>query len=194
MKKFLCSLVLVILFCDSSFAASSSELKRMSVFISNFVEAGLNNFDVNDISDSELIRFGVWHNYINNFKSRIRRCPTKNCPHGSLIIDSKYVDESVKKYFDMEIRKHKTIGEGYSTMYYDGKRYYHFDGADGESIQAEVFEASTRRDGVIVMKGATYHADHEDLGFENRFTATARPYKYNGKDTWRIISLEFEED
>lgn len=184
--------MLVILFCGSSFGASQSELKRMSVFISNFVEAGLNNFDVDDISDSELIRFGIWHNYINNFKSRIRNCSTKDCPYGSLVIDSKYVDESVKKYFDMRIRRHKTTGRGHETMFFDGE-YYHFEGADGESIQAEVFEAHTRRDGIIVMKGATYHADHEDLGYDNNFTAEARPYKYNGKNTWRILSIKMEE-
>ena len=46
-----------------------------------------------------------------------------------------------------------------------------------------------KEDGFIIMTGKTYWPDNEDI--EGRtFTATAEPYKYNGKHTWVIVSLE----
>ena len=189
MKKFLCALIVIVLFAGVSFGASPSERKRMSVFISNFIEVGMTDIDIDNITDSELAYFGIWHNYRNNFKSRIQRCPDRDCPYGSLMIDKKYVAESVKKYFDLDIRH--TSAENESLGHYDGK-YYHFDGADGESMQARVLE-SYKRGNTIVMKGETYYADHEDLEGES-FTARAKPYKFGGKNTWAIISLETESE
>lgn len=187
MKRFLCALILVALFSGVSFGATPSERKRMSTFISNFTEVGMNTIDIDTVTDSELAYFGVWHNYRNNFKSLIKRCPNKNCPYGSLIIDKKYVAESVKKYFDLDIRH--TSAENESLGHYDGK-YYHFDGADGETVYARVLEVR-KRGNIITMKGETYYPDNEDLEGTS-FTATAKPYKFNGKDTWSILTLEMD--
>ncbi|MDY4033652.1 MAG: hypothetical protein SOY64_11450, partial [Pyramidobacter sp.] len=100
----------------------AAELKRMSIFLSNFTELGYYGFDVGeDGSDgllhmkseeglAELIRFGVWHNYANNFKSRVKRCADKNCPYGSLTIDGKFVAETVKKYFDIDLKNRNMEG------------------------------------------------------------------------------------
>ena len=188
MKRFLCALIIITAFAGMSYGASNSELRRMSMFISNFVEVGMTDIDAGNITDSELAYFGIWHNYRNNFKSRIQRCPDKDCPYGSLIIDKKYVAESVKKYFGLDMRHQSAENE--SMGHYDG-RCYHFDGADGETAQARVFESS-RRGNVITMKGETYYPDNEDIEGES-FTATARPYKYNGKDTWSILTLKTED-
>lgn len=190
MKKFLCALVILALMAGVSFSATPSERKRMGVFISNFVEIGMNDIDIDTISDSELAYFGIWHNYRNNFKSRIQRCPDRNCPYGSLIIDKKYVAESVKKYFDLDIRHTSTENE--SLGHYDG-RYYHFDGADGEMTQqARVLEAR-RREHLIIMEGETYYPDmDEERGYS--FTARAKPYVYGGKNTWSIITLHVENE
>ena len=80
---------------------TAQQLKLMSTFISNFTEQGFYDFDVRksgdddalhlggDPSHPDLIRFGIWHNYINNFKSRIKKCTKKNCDYGSLTIDGK---------------------------------------------------------------------------------------------------------
>ena len=184
MKKFFAALIFTVILCSSSFGASKSELKLMSVFVSNFIEVGMSNFDSDSLSNSQLAHFGIWHNYRNNFNSRIRRCPDKNCPHGGLIIDKKYVAESVRKYFNRNIKHTGTKNE-----YFDGD-FYHFDGADGDNQQARVYEVS-REDGVIYMSGETYYPDNEDLEGQS-FTAAARPYKYNGKNTWYILSLETE--
>ena len=70
---------------------NAAELKKMNVFLSNFTEQGFTNFDVKAGGDDELlhmggkgaapdlIRFGIQHNYLNNYKSRIAPCPTKGC-------------------------------------------------------------------------------------------------------------------
>ncbi len=189
MKKFLCMLIVIALMAGVSFGASNSERKRMGVFISNFIEVGMNDIDIDNITDKELAYFGIWHNYRNNFKSRIQRCPDKNCPYGSFIIDKKYVAESVKKYFDLDIRH--TSAENESLGHYDGK-YYHFEGADGENQQARVLE-SYKRGNTIIMKGETYYADNDDIEGES-FTARAKPCKFGGKNTWSIITLHIDDD
>lgn len=162
----------------------------MSTFLSNFTELGMMNFDVNDLSDGELARFGIWHNYVNNYRSRVKYCPNKNCPYGSLVIDKTYVAESVRKFFNREIRHQSVPDESYKEGHYDGKKYYHFEGADGESaFYARVYEAE-KRGNVIIMRGETYEPEHGSEG--STFTARAKPYKYNGKDTWAILSLEVD--
>ena len=143
------------------------EMKRMSIFISNFTEQGLYDFDVERESDGmlwlggpdaapDLIRFGIRHNYINNFKSRIKRCSKKNCEYGSFTFDGKL---------------------------------YHFNGEDGEAVYyAEVTSASRNGD-EIDMSGEIYNVkDKKDR--PATFQAVARPYKWKGKDTWSIVHLE----
>ena len=190
MKKILCALFIVmVVFSGVAFGASSAELKRMSTFLSNFTELGMMNFNVDDLTDGELARFGIWHNYVNNYNTRIKRCPNKNCPYGSLVIDKTYVAESVRKFFNRDIR-HQSAQDEEMYGHYDGKKYYHFEGADGESpFYAKVYEVKKRGD-VIVMRGETYEPEHDSEG--STFTAVAKPYKYDGKNTWSIISLEVD--
>ncbi|MBQ7215363.1 MAG: hypothetical protein IJS39_05205 [Synergistaceae bacterium] len=183
MKRVFCALVLAVLVGSPVFGASPSEKARMGTFISNFTEAGIYDIDIDTISMEELAHFGVRHNYINNFKSRIKRCPKKNCPYGDLIIDKKYVAESVKKYFALNL-DHTSTGE----ENYDGK-VYHFELADGERpYYADVHEVS-RKGNTITMRGELYFAEDED-DRPASFTATAQPYKFNGKDTWSILTLK----
>lgn len=190
MKKVLGAFFIAVIFGSAAFAASTSELRKMSVFISNFTEVGLYNIDIDDISDGELAHFGIWHNWKNN-DSRIQKCPNKRCPYGRYVIDKKYVAESVRKYFDLDIRHNNAKIDGTLSGHYDGKRYYHFEGATGEAVQARVTNVR-RNGGVITMRGKTYNPDNEEI--EGRaFTATAVPYRYNGKDTWSILTLETED-
>ena len=112
MKKPICVLcagavLAVLTLAGTAIAAQfgKDEMKRMSVFVSNFTEQGLYDFDVERESDGmlwlggpdaapDLIRFGIRHNYINNFKTRIKKCTEKNCKHGSLTLDGKFFKES----------------------------------------------------------------------------------------------------
>ena len=169
--------------------------------MSNFTEVGLYDFDIKksgdddalhlggDPSNPDLIRFGIWHNYINNYKSRIKKCTKKNCEYGSLTIEGKFVAESVKKYFDIDL-KNASVEDSDPPYHFDGK-FYHFEGADGEAVYyAEVKEA-VKEGNIIRMTGEIYNAeDKDDRPFA--FEATAKPYKWNGKDTWAILSLKRE--
>ena len=188
MRKVFYALVIAALVCSPVFGASKTEMARMGTFLSNFTEQGMYNVNINNVTDEELVHFGIWHNYINNFKSRIKRCTKRNCPYGSLIIDKKYVAESVRKYFDLELDHTSTDNE-----HYDGK-VYHFEGADGErTYYADVTEV-TQKGNIITMRGEIYAADDED-DRPATFVAEAKTYKYNGKNTWSLhwINTEWEE-
>jgi len=179
----------------TSYAASAAELKLMSTFLSNFTELGFMNFKAKEFTNeddpADMIRFGIWHNYINNYRSRIKNCNVKGCKWGSLTIEGKFVTESIKKYFDVNYTKLAGVTESDPPYYYDGK-LYHFEGADGEAVYyARVDKADKNSSGWIVMTGEVYNANDKDdkLG---AFEAVAKPYKYGGKDTWAIISMETE--
>ena len=182
MKRVFYALLLAALVCSPVFGASPDEKARMGTFISNFTEAELYDIDIDTISMEELVHFGVRHNYINNNKSRIKRCTKKNCPYGELIIDKKYVAESVKKYFAIDI-DHISTGE----ENYDGK-VYHFGAADGVPDYADVYEFS-RKGNTITMRGELYSAGADEERVAS-FVATAQPYKFNGKNTWSILTLK----
>lgn len=178
-------------------AFTTQQLKLMSTFLSNFTEQGFYDFDVKksdaydalhlgDPSSPDLIRFGIWHNYINNFKTRIKKCPVKGCEHGALAIDAKFVAESVKKYFDINL-KHHSVKDSDPPYYFDGK-LYHFDGADGEAVYYAEVKKAERKGNVIHMTGDIYNVeDKNDRPYT--FEATAKPYKWKGKDTWAILSM-----
>ena len=147
-------------------------------------------FHVDNLSDGELVRFGIWHNYVNNYRTRVKRCPNKHCPYGSLVIDKTYVAESVRKFFNREIR-HQSAPDESLYGHYDGRHYYHFEGADGEArFYARVDEVE-KRGSIIIMRGETYEPEHGLEG--STFTARAKPYKYDGKNTWAILSLEVDD-
>ena len=208
-KIFYGIMLIIITLLTTGADKKNNELKRMSTFISNFTETNLYDFDVqrsgeegmthfgNSSENDGLISFGIAHNFINN-KSRIKNCPDKKCPYGSKIIDSKFVAESVRKYFDLPVKNASILGaEGendeFNQIYFDGKNY-HFNPADFQSdtlLYADVQKVSISKNGkIITMTGEIYHSDNHS----NRpatFTATAKPYKFANKDTWAILSLKF---
>ena len=197
-------LVLLLLAAASTFAPaawgtakgfSAAELKKMSTFLSNFTEIGYMNFSAEDFLNgddpADIIHFGIRHNYINNFKSRIALCKNRNCEWGALVIHGKYVKESIKKYFGADYRNLVSVTDRDLPYYYDGT-YYHFDGADGEAVYyARVDEAVRDFDGMIVMRGEIYnYADKKDI--LGKFKALAKPHKYGGRNTWAILRMETE--
>jgi len=196
-KRFLLCAALVLLSISSAFAASgrnftAEEMRRMGVFLSNFTELGFMTFDAGDLTNendpADMIRFGIRHNYINNFRSRIAQCRVNNCRWGSLTIEGKHVTESIKKYFDVNFTRHTSVTDSDPPYHYDGTRY-HFQGADGEAIfYARVDKAVQNSSGQIVMTGELYDSDNKDH-IIGSFEALAKPYKYGGRDTWSIISL-----
>ena len=143
------------------------------------------------------MRFGIVHNLINNYKSRIRKCADPDCESGPLTIEARFVNESVRKYFGFDIAK-KDLSyidpeENPSVAFtFDGK-LYHFD-ADSFSEPGE---------------NRVYYAQAEDIDGEGRYTAVSGyiydtkrpsrkagtfsafvvPSKWQGKDSWLIISM-----
>ena len=226
MKKFLrvtFSILLILAFCGAAFAAgqtvkpSKSELKRMSVFISNFTEAGLFNFDLtadeadeggmefeepithlgNPANVTELIRFGILHNLINNRDSRIRKCKDKNCEAGELTIDRKFVEESVKKYFDIDLAKkdlrYVDPEENPSVVFsFDGKLFHFaaesFREPDNDMTYYADVQGVTQRGKYLLLAGDIYNS-RKITDRPGIFAATVKPYKWNGKDTWAIIDM-----
>lgn len=184
--------------------AKAQQLKLMSTFISNFTEVGLFDFDVDEggsdtvlhlggtPSKPDLIRFGILHNCVNNFKSRVKPCPVKGCKYGPLVIDAKHVAESVKKYFDIDL-EHSSVDQpdAYLRCHFDGK-CYHFEWADDYPPHQAKVKKATQEGEVVVMTGVI--PDPEDANAPPRtFVATARPHKWNGKNTWAILSMRTTE-
>lgn len=186
MKRLFFAFALIFLLCSSSSAATKSELKRMSVFISNFTELDLYNFDSSSITMDQLIDFGIYHNYLNN-SSLIKHVENQNDYDSS--ISAKNVAASVRKYFDLRVTHQDAKSENQVFPYKDGK--YYFYAADGVPTEAKVREFS-RKGKVITMKGELYRYNAEEDKDEviGEFTATAKPHKWNGKDTWAILSLK----
>ncbi|MCY6354211.1 hypothetical protein [Clostridium sp. ZS2-4] len=102
---------------------TDEEHKKINIFFSNFSEVYLKPFQKGKISDSELIQFGFYHNYINNPK----RVKYKD---SNALISKEYVFESIEKYFKLDISKHK-IPESIGIKYSNG--YFYMPAADGET-------------------------------------------------------------
>ena len=140
-----------------------------------------------------MIRFGIWHNFMNN-RSRIQPCATHECPWGSLTIDCSSVRDSLRRYFGYNLRQclsasHPDSASPSDRFHFDGTRY-HFEGAAGEAVyHARVDGARQGADGLIEMNGIVYSADDEKdiLG---SFTAQARPHIWKGKNALAIVSLK----
>lgn len=208
MKKILLILFAAIFaFNGAAFAATNAkELNRMGIFISNFTEVGMFDFDLEKDGDDaaihlgdpenfgELIYFGIIHNYINNPKTTIKKCRDKDCPYGDLTVSGKSVAASVKRYFDLDIKPRSDLNRS-PALYYDKNGLYHFaapknQGTDDAPIYyADVKNVKRSPNGkIIIMTGDIYNLNNKK-DRPATFTATAKPYKWNGKNTWAVLSL-----
>ena len=201
-KKFFVALLFFAVIFSMGASKKNDELKRMGIFLSNFTELGMYEFDIEEegpdeilhlgdpYSMGELIRFGIGHNIINN-KKLIQKCKLKDCDFGSSTIAKESVAASVKKYFDLTVKHQKVMGEA-PEVDYDGK-LYHFDKNNwyNDTIYYCEVQNVERGNNFIVMEGELYELDNP----KNRpatFVAKAKPYKWNNKDTWAILSLSVE--
>ena len=177
MKKFCGALFLTALFFCSFFGTSKSDLRRMSDFITAFIEVDYYNFDSRSITMSELLNFGIWHSYMNNHDliEQVRYDSYDSA------ISAKDVEAAVRKYFALPVKHQNISYEGSVYPYRNGM--YYFNAADGVPSRAEVQEVS-RKGNVITMRGKIIfnNTDDEDeiLG---EFVATAKAHKHKGKNT-----------
>lgn len=211
-RKFFIAAILVTIAIFSLASASSSiaasrdddELHRMGIFISNFTEQGLYNFDLEEDGDDsilhlgnpdnagDLIRFGIAHNIINNPKSTLKKCRRRKCEYGPNIMAADDVSRAVRKYFAINDIEHQSILGYAPEAYFDGDNY-HFDSkhwGEDKIYYADVQDVSRRR-GVITMEGELYNLKKKSER-PAYFTATAKPYKWDNKNTWSILSLRVE--
>ncbi len=174
---------------------TAEELKRMSVFLSNFSEIGMFSFTESDVihkNDTEMaLYFGVYHNYINNFKSRIKECEGEMCEHGELFISSTDVEESIDKYFNsggypIENRSRKNLF--YEETGIRSGNYY-FNKIDFSPIlYVRVESAELNDEGNIKMKGKLYNSKNKSE-IHGTIEALARTHYWKGKATWSIIKM-----
>ena len=178
---------------ETKLDVSKDELEKMNIFLSAFTQVYLTNFDVNTITPEQLIAFGIRHNYLN-----VVNCfqhPSEDSEHGNILLEDKYVTESVKKYFDIDFKAHGTVSEENGRgFHYDGK-YYIFWAADGAGYpMARIKEVFENRSGQLGMTGEIYCYIFDDEDYveksEATFEAYAKPHKYAGEDTWSIISFK----
>ena len=172
---------------------SAAQMKKMSTFLSNFTEAGMSDFTAEEVLDpknpAEMIRFGIRHHWLNTFQRTIK--PSNDRQHEGEMIDGVYVKESLKRYFDYDLKELPSVKypDDSECYYSDGIRYY-FNGADGEAIYyAKVTKAVRLPDGRIQMTGHLYNIE-EPSDILGTFTALARPHTWKGKATWAIISMK----
>ena len=109
----------------SEIRLKADQQKKLNTFFSNFSEVFMQPFTQGSLTDSELIRFGVAHNYRNREKLF-----EKLASGTKARIREKHISESVLKYLGRSIAKHQTAGE---YEYRDG--YYHVSEASGEMLQ-----------------------------------------------------------
>ena len=201
-RKLIAALVILAVAVSLGAAKKNDEIKRMGIFISNFTELGMYEFDLEEdgydeilhlgdpYSMPELIRFGIGHNIINN-KKLIGKCTRKNCEFGSSTIAKESVAASVRKYFDLPVKHQKIMGDA-PEVDYDGK-LYHFDKRDwdNDTIYYADVQHVTRGKNFITMEGELYELDNPKHT-PATFVAKAKPYRWNNKDTWSILALSVE--
>ena len=206
MKNILKTLILGLIF-NSAFAEipSKEELKKMSVFISNFTEARIWEVDIedfNEYSEKELnekakqrlylqkklfVEFGIEHNHLNNYESKIKNSPCSK-KKDYYEIEVKYVQESIDKYFGYKLQNNLPEHFENDIIILENNCYYrHFDDV-AYLTYAKVNSVKKQKDGIVFMLGILY--SNLDNEFEGLFIAKAKEKTYKGKKTWELISLK----
>ncbi len=177
---------------------SPAELKTLNVFLSDICELGFLNFDLEASGSDELlhlggasaapdlIRFGVWHNYLNHFKESIQQ-PSGAEAGRSLQIDAKVVAATVEQYFGLSFVPQSVAGSDPGFVY-DGHSY-HFEGADGEVYyHARVKTVLQTEGSVLKVTGEIYdiEGDGERLG---DFEAWLKPKAGQSNKAWTVQKL-----
>lgn len=183
----------------------------MSDFLSSFTETGLFNFDMKadfagDDDDeygepkvhlgmreniNTLVNFGIMHNLIHNRRS-VKECHDPDCESGPLKLEAKYVTESVRKYFGVDLTKKKlmTIDEDPSVVFtYDGKFFHFSEDSFHEPGETKVYYADVQgvtqeAGGNLGFAGDIYNS-REITDRPGMFAATVRP----SGNSWIIVDM-----
>ena len=173
----------------------------MSAFVNNFVGVDFPNVDMTDNGDvpfdAQLLAFGIQHNFFHNRASSVKPCPKEGCKYGDIVMEAKFVAEAVKKYFDLEVQHRSLTGEeSWHVSHFDGKLYHlvasDFVTDDGPAVHYAKVTRAVREGGVIRMMGYIYEGSNASKppSISASFVVTAKPHKWNGKDTWAMLSMK----
>lgn len=134
---------------EKEVSLTRGEWEKLNTFFSNFSEVFLKPFEKGQISNKELVRFGVLHNFWNNYK--LFR------PYNSsyLKLDKKYVEATVEKYFGVKSITHESSGD---ITYKDG--YYIIPDGSGEVYS---FSQVTK----FIELGNGYYVAHLNIYYAN---------------------------
>ncbi|MFP4979376.1 hypothetical protein ACE6ED_28595 [Paenibacillus sp. CN-4] len=166
---------------QSKLNLSTAERGKLGLFLSNFSELQMTAWDSAKPDTAALIRFGVWHNYLNNFDTAI-----SSTKEGKLYISKDKVAASVNKYFKLPLTRHASTKE----YTFNGKGYV-FDGADGEPVNyVRVHEVYKLQTGGYKVLGKLYNPDVEEAEEFGKVTATVRKVTEKGSSRYILLKLD----
>ena len=194
---FLLALTLILCGCRGHGDFSKDQMRRMSIFISNFTELGMLNCNVRTLLDESnphaMLDFSIRHNYFNNYNSSVASCPLLDCPWGPLTMKGGAVQTSLKRYFDYDLPWLPSAEKGSPPYHFDGS-LYHFTPPEKPGLVrfARVNRARLTNEGLVKMRGEIYNAENEKeiLG---TFKAVAKPHTWNGRKTWALVEIHTKE-
>ena len=191
---FLLTVTLILCGCREQRDFSKDQMRRMSLFLSNFTELGLLNCNARTLLDESsphaMLHFSILHNYFNNYNSSVAPCPLLDCPWGPLTLKGTSVQTSLKRYFDYDLPWLPSAEKGSPPYHFDG-RLYHFTPPEKPNPVrfARVKQARLTNEGLVKMRGDIYNAENEKeiLG---TFKAVAKPHIWNGRKTWALLEIQ----
>ena len=157
---------------------SSDEMAKISLFLSNFTEVRMKKFDVNSVTSSELVDFSMEHNYLNNKKTRV-----KDVAKAGQMIAREDLEESVKKYFDLELADYIDANcSGYTFKTYNKHNI----------IYVKAIKVYEMDNGNFYIKGKLYDVENKSKIFGS-VDAIVKKHNFKGKESYALIELLVKE-
>ena len=136
---------------------SSEDIRKLNVFLSNFSEAYLYDFDSNYYDEGEAVKFAFIHNLINNDSNIVYQ----GMEMGISLAD---VNSTLNKYFGVSVSPSTKY---VYNSYYSGDRYYNYtvvwEYRNGmfwtSAASGETYDYFTIVNNLIDLKDGTYRAE-----------------------------------
>lgn len=183
----------------ASYAAefNSETMKKMGVFLSNFTETGLRNFNLSELTGTDqgiqqIVMFAYNHIRINTPAKYISEAQEY---YNLNRVSEKDLNAVLQRYMDLDgflSSRARQQDEFILPDYINTLNTWEFpDQVPDLAEYVEVTSASRQDDGTVLMEGRTYYPDL-NISSGSKCEAVAKPHKYQNKDTWAIISLHCE--
>lgn len=151
---------------------SDDEHRKINIFFSNFSEAYMTEFDIDNYNLGELINFAYVHNTINNYN-------LIGVDGYEMYIDKSHVEKTINKYFGLNI-SHGNVG---GFQYRNGKYYTQAASGENYSFFSHVDALKDNKDGTYSAEISIYS--------DNNYDGVNSVY-YNSKKTWENIQNSYE--